>query len=270
MIKELGQFKSYKEVMDFVPRSVWEVNGRTKEIKELFADDLDKHECIRASNGIATSIKQKFSVFNPILGFNILKVWSNVGDLVLDPFAGRDRALITNWMDRHYTGFEISPKTFLQLRQKVKDWKHNNPKFSIDLFNSDGTLIKEVQNEHYDFIFSCPPYWSCEKYESVKGQISDIKTEIEWRRSIKTLAENCFRKLKPKKFAAFVIADIRKNGEMIPLHSHYIEEFRAVGWKLKETVINKTNPMNCSGINGYLRNRIMWKTHEYVLVFQRP
>ena len=103
MIKELGEFKSYKDVLDFVPRSVWEINGRTKEIKELFVDDVEKHTCVR-EDGYATSINQKFSVFNPTLGINILKIWSKVGDRVIDPFAGRDRAIITNYMDRHYIG----------------------------------------------------------------------------------------------------------------------------------------------------------------------
>ena len=45
--KQLGGFDSYKEVIDFVPRSVWEINSRTKIIKEMFEDDLEKHTCER-------------------------------------------------------------------------------------------------------------------------------------------------------------------------------------------------------------------------------
>lgn len=89
--KELGDFKSYKEVLDFFPRSVWEINSRSKEIKQIFEDDLEKHTCERTENGIPISIHQKLSVFNPNLGINILKIWSNVGDNVIDPFSGRDR-----------------------------------------------------------------------------------------------------------------------------------------------------------------------------------
>jgi DNA modification methylase len=269
--KELGSFSSYKEVLNFVPRSVWDINSRSKEIKEIFDDDLEKHTCKRTTDGYAVKIKQKFSVFNPTLGMNILKIWSNVGDQVLDPFAGRDRALITNYSDRHYTGFEISPATFNQLQAKVENWKYRNDQYEINLFNGNGINLNTIacHDNFYDFAFSCPPYWDKEKYESVSGQLSDIKSEPEWRRFIAILAFNLSKKLKSGKFAAFVIADIRKKGELIPLSSHFIEEFRKSGrWKLKDVVINKTNPMNCSGINGYLRNRIMWKTHEYVLVFK--
>lgn len=270
-IKELGKFSSYKEVLEFVPRSVWEINSRSKEAKEIFEDDLEKHSCERTEDGYAVKIKQKFSVFNPQLGMSILKIWSNVGDQVLDPFAGRDRALITNYFDRHYTGFEISPKTFAQLQNKARNWKYRNDKYKINLFNGDGINLATIAcpDNFYDFAFSCPPYWDKEKYESVSGQLSDIKSEEGWRRSISVLAFNLSKKLKSGKFAAFVIADIRKKGELIPLSSHFIEEFRKSGlWKLKDLVVNKTNPMNCSGINGFLRNRIMWKTHEYVIVFQ--
>ena len=266
--KELGNFKSYKEVLDFVPRSVWDINSRTKDIKTIFEDDLDKHECKRTKDGIAVSIKQKYSVFNPILGMNILKIWSNVGDKVIDPFSGRDRAIISNYMDRHYTGFEISPKTYNLVNNKIQKWKHLNSNYKIKLFNSDGTKLIEVKENEFDFCFSCPPYWTVEKYESVEGQISDIKTESEWRQSINRLASNLSKVLKSNKYAAFVIADMRKDGKMIPLHSHYIEEFNLVGWELKDIIINKINPMNCSGINGYLKNRLMWKTHEYILIFK--
>lgn len=266
--KELGDFKSYKEVLDFVPRSVWEINGRTKEVKDIFQDDLEKHICERTSEGFPVSIKQKFSVFNPILGGNILKIWSNIGDNVIDPFAGRDRALITNYMNRHYTGYEISTNTFDKLNLKIENWKHLNKSYNITLQNLDGTkLIKETENS-FDFSYSCPPYWFKEKYESVPGQISDLKTEDEWKKSIECCAENLKICLKKDKFAVFVIADIRDKGRMIPLHSHWIECFQNKNWDLKDIIINKTNPMNSSGINGFLRNHIMQKSHEYLLVFK--
>jgi DNA modification methylase len=268
-ITQLGSFKSYKEVLDFVPRSVWECNSRTKEIKGLFVDDVEKHTCTRTNEGYATKIQQKFSVFNPTLAINILKIWSNDNDIVLDPFAGRDRALICNWMNRHYVGYEISPKTFTQLGNKMDEWKNRNNNFNIQIHNADGTTLGGVTDESFDLIFSCPPYWDKEKYESCEGQISDIKKEEDWKTKIKDCANACFSKLKKDKFAVFVIADIRKNGKMIPLHSHWIDAFLQAGFNLKDIVVNKTNPMNCSGINGFLRNRIMWKSHEYVLVFKK-
>ena len=176
MIYELGNFKSYKEVMDFFPRSVWEINSRKKDIKEIFQDDLEKHECIRTpEKGYPVSIKQKFSVFNPNLGINILKIWSNEGDAVIDPFAGRDRAIITNYMKRHYNGYEISPNTFKLVTQKIKSWKHLDTNYTCTINLGDGTNIRE--DTVYDFCYSCPPYWFKERYESVLGQISDIKTE---------------------------------------------------------------------------------------------
>lgn len=266
---ELGQFKSYKEVLNFTPRSVWDINARTKEIKEIFEDDLEKHSCKRTKDGVAVSIKRNFSVFNPILGKNILKIWSNDNDIVLDPFAGRDRALICNYYNRNYIGFEISLNTYLKLNEKLNNWKYLNSNYTVCVYNKNGLLLNEVKDNSVDFIFSCPPYWDKEKYESCEGQVSDIKTENEWKETISILAKNCYLKLKSNKFAVFVIADIRRNGKMIPLHSQWIDAFLNSGFLMKDIVINKLNPMNCSGINGYLKSRIMWKTHEYILVFQK-
>lgn len=263
---ELGDFKSYKEVLDFVPRSVWDVNSRTEEIKKLFIDDLDKHTCKRSENGYPQSIKQRYSVFNPLLGINILKIWSNVDDRVIDPFAGRDRAIISNYMHRHYKGYEISPSTYNMVVDKISNWEHLNSNYDCLMTRGDGTNIKE--DTLYDFCYSCPPYWFKEKYESVDGQISDIDDEEEWRESIYNTAISLKKCMKIGRYAVFVIGDIRHKTKLIPLHSHWIDEFLKAGWSLKDIVINKTNPMNVCGINGYLRNRITMKSHEYVLVFK--
>ena len=253
--------------MSYFPRSVIEINGREKWVKEMFVDDLDKHTCKRSEGGIPVSIKQRLSVFNPLLGMEILKVWSKVGDRVIDPFAGRDRALITNFMERHYSGYEISPKTFKATTKKILRWKHLNKNYSIDYELGDGTKLEQSKPDYYDFCYSCPPYAFKEKYESVDGQISDMGY-VEWIKSIERLATNLKLKLKKGSYAVFVIADIRDQGEMLPLHVDWITGFKKVGWKLHDTVINKTNPINVSGINGYLRRGFFMKSHEYLLVFK--
>lgn len=267
MIKELGAFKSYKEVMDYFPRSVVEINGRTKWVKEMFVDDLEKHTCERTDDGIPVSINQRLSVFNPLLGMEILKVWSNVGDKVLDPFAGRDRALITNFMERYYSGYEISPKTFKVTTKKIAKWKHLNKTYWIDYKLGDGIDMATAKDGANDFCYSCPPYWKKEKYESVAGQVSDM-SYVEWICAIERLAKNLKLKLKKDAYAVFVIADIRDKGEMVSLHSDWIMGFKKAEWKLHDIIINKTNPINVSGINGYLRNRFFMKSHEYLLVFK--
>jgi DNA modification methylase len=269
--KELGDFRSYREVLDFVPRSVWDVNSRTDEIKTVFEDDVEKHRAQRTKKGYAVSIEQEYSVFNPLLGINILKIWSNVGDRVIDPFAGRDRALIANFMERHYKGYEISPKTYKQLATKIKRWPHFDNEYDCKVTLEDGVLLLDDihKGERYDFCYTCPPYWFKEKYESVSGQISDIKTLDEWKLIIFRSGLSLQAVLKPHKYVAIVIADIRHKGVLIPLHSHWIDGYQSAGLKLKDIVINKTNPITAAGINGYLRNRIMQKSHEYVLIFQK-
>lgn len=267
MIKELGAFKSYKEVMDYFPRSVIEINGRAKWIKEMFVDDLDKHTCDRTKDGIPISINQKLSVFNPALGMEILKVWSKVGDNVIDPFAGRDRALITNFMERNYHGYEISPKTYKVTTKKITKWKHLNKSYSINYEMGDGVYLLNTPNDTYDFCYSCPPYWNKEKYEPVQGQVSDM-SYVEWICAIERLAKNLKLKLKKNAYAVFVIADIRDKGQMVSLHTDWIMGFKKAEWALHDIIINKTNPINVSGINGYLRNRFFMKSHEYLLVFK--
>lgn len=264
--KEIGDFISYKEVLDFSPTSVWNINGRTNEMKDLFIDDVEKHTCKRNDEKFATSIKMNYSVFNPSLGINILKIWSHVDDWVIDPFAGRDRALIANYMNRHYIGYEISPRTYKQISDKVKSWKQLKPEYHCQIKLADGTKVKE--NRKFHFCYSCPPYWFREKYESVPGQISDIATREEWKQVIYRTATHLQHILHDEAYAVFIIADIRHKGKMIPLHSDWIVEFERAGFMIKDIIINRTNPMTSAGINGYLKNRIMQKTHEYILVFQ--
>jgi len=270
MKKQLGKFKSYKDVLDFFPRSIWEINSRTKELKEIFTDeDVDKVSCIRTPEfKYPVKTKAGFSVFNPRVGINILKIWSNIGDKVIDPFGGRDRALITNYMDRHYTGYEISKKTVDNTMKKIINWKHKNKKYNMNIILGDGTTLEKEKENTFDFCYTCPPYWFKEKYESTQGQLSDIKNENEWLDSINRTGKNLKRVMKKDKYIVIITGDIRYKKKLIPLHSQWIQEFEKNNLFLKDIIILRTYPITFVGVNGYLRNRIMQKSHEYILVFK--
>jgi DNA modification methylase len=107
-----------KEKYGFLPMSVWHLN-KIHPINSLFKDKGDKFKKRRTSNSFLPNYK--FSSFNPNLAERVIKYWSNKGDLILDPFAGRTtRGIITLWLERKYIGFEVSPTTFNEILNNLK------------------------------------------------------------------------------------------------------------------------------------------------------
>jgi len=78
----------------FLPTSVWHEDKNSA----LMAYVSDK---LRGSETGGNPLSE----FNPTVADHILRYWSEPNDWVLDPFAGRTRALIAKTLGRNYVGF---------------------------------------------------------------------------------------------------------------------------------------------------------------------
>lgn len=196
----------------------------------------------------------------------ILKYWTMKYATVIDPFAGRaTRAVISSKLKRNYIGYEISPKTHersLAHFEKVEV----NP----TVYLADGCTMEKTDDNKAHACITCPPYGSIEKYESVPGQLSDVKSYEEFLHHLIVCIKNVHRVLKPGGFSCWVVGDWRDSGGYRPFTTDIAHLFRECGFIPHDTVIIKNNsPFAALQAYKCACKRITSKVHETLLVFRK-
>jgi len=195
--------------------------------------------------------------------------WSNPGELVVDPFAGRStRAIVSIYLNRNYVGYEVGPKTYQDMLDKISRVPKSNDIGTAEIFLDDGCKMNQTKDEEAYLIFTCPPYHRLEKYESVENQLSDIKDYSKFLDRIRKCSENIFRVLKPGRFCVWVVADWRLNGFKC-FHKDSIDIFQDSGFILWDIIVNQVNTPFTFKLRDCYNNCYMLKSHEYILVFKK-
>ena len=243
----------------------------TKESKAKWKDvayfndgevDERKGYGVRNDDGVA-----KMSEFHAGLAENLIRYWSLPGAKIVDPYAGRvTRAVVSTKLGREYYGYEITPNTHARALKHFEKLGINPT-----LYLNDGVKLVETPDSFADMVMTCPPYFDIEKYESVEGQLSDIGEYSEFMEMMEISAQNCFRVLKEGGFCVWVVADFRKNAQLIPFHSDLIQSFMKAGFQNHDLIVMENiSPFAAMQLGKASAKRYTSKIHEYILVFRKP
>ena len=257
---------SVKDQFGFLPLSVIKPTNESKNKWKGVAYLNDGDIEIRKVSGGA--IKElKMSEFHAGIAENIVRFWSMTGAKIVDPFAGRaTRAVIANKLGRDYYGYEITPKTHRRVTEHFEKLGINPT-----VYLGDGTTLTETPDNFADLIYTCPPYYNIEEYESVNGQLSDCDTYDSFMGFIDRCAENCFRVSKDGAFCVWVVADFRQGGKLIDFHGDTIQSFKKAGFNYHEIIIMENiSPFATLTTFQAACKRYAPKVHEYILVFRKP
>jgi len=254
-----------KEKYGFLPKSVWNLTYSNK-YRMLEIEDVG----IKRSIAIGKK-EYPHSRFNPTVAERVIKYWSNTGDLIIDPFMGYGmRGFVARNLGRRYVGYEISPKTFNQVKEKLNMPNLAENKNLMNIILGNGCYLEKTNDNSADMVFTCPPYWKVERYEKVQGQLSDCKSYNIFLEYIKICLNNCFRVLKQNKFMVWVVSDFRLDKQYYPLHLDLIKLASENRFKLHDIIINILHtpflfaaPQQCD------RMKITQKMHEYIIVFKK-
>ena len=255
-----------KEQFGFLPLSIIKPTKESKsKWKEAYFSD-NEIDIRKLSSGYTEDGIQKMSEFHAGVAENILRYWSMRGSVVVDPFAGRvTRAMVTTKLERQYIGYEITPNTYKRSLNHFK--KHNvNP----TLHNGDGTKLGNTKDNTADLVFTCPPYFNIEQYESCDNQLSDIRDYDTFMDSMGECVSNVKRVLKEGAWAIFVVADFRIGGELKSFSSDLIQKFKDNDMIHWDTIIMENiSPFASLQIHKVNCKRYTSKIHEYILVFRK-
>jgi hypothetical protein len=214
-----------------------------------------------------------FSEFNPLVSQNITNYWADENDIVLDPFGGRTRGIVSGLTHRKYFGFEISPEVHKAVMEVIESGKDKfDEGFKPIIYNDDSFNIDKYDISNVDCVFSCPPYWDLEQYESVPGQLSDIKDYDSFLERLKQIMKKCTTKLKENGFVCLVVGDFRKNEKLISFETDTIKMMESIpGIVLWDKIVlqNIDHGWASRKFGAIKHKRIVAKVTEYLLVFKK-
>ncbi len=143
-------------------------------------------------------------------------------------------------------------------------------------------IKKHLAANSIDFVLTSPPYWDILRqkrtadYKEARPYSDDIKDlgNIESYSEFINELGNVFSEvntvLKPNKFCAVVVMDIRKKDKFYPFHSDLANELTKRNFKFEDIIIwNRAKEYNNLRALGYPYVFRVNKIHEYILLFSK-
>ena len=260
-----------RECRPFVPTSVLRLPSH-REARDLRKPKLNDNRTDKSKlvSNAPTDLKRKIKSyrkkestanFDKELAKFILKYYARESKTVYDPYAGwGERGNAAKILKFDYIGYDIS--------QVAIDYAEKTYGIKNRLGDSRNT---DLESNSMDFSYTCPPYWDLEKYESCKGQLTDIKDYQDFLKELEKAVIETNRVLKENALVCWVVGDFRRDGVLVDFSTDVGLLFRNNGFQLKDKVVidNSTNynvPLHLP--NSY-EHKFTVKVHETMWVFKK-
>jgi DNA modification methylase len=188
---------------------------------------------------------------------------------ILDPFAGGSvRGIVATEMGFEYTGIDLSTEQINanQLQSEKPNW----------IVGDSEHILETINDEIYDFVFTCPPYYDLEIYSDDVNDISNMSVE-EFDKKYYSILNKSAKKLKNNRFFVIVVSEVReqsitgnyKIGKYKGLVSKTIEACEKAGLHFYNDMILFNSQHTASRIvdTYFNRNRKVASVHQNILVF---
>lgn len=213
----------------------------------------------------------------PEIPRNLILRYSKQDDLILDQFVGGGTTLIEcKLLGRKGIGIDINLNSLMITRDRL-NFSYNPfdiPIYEQKTYLADAKNLDGLEENSIDLIITHPPYADIIRYSKNKIQddISNSRDISEYMEDMQKVALESYRVLKPGKYAAILIGDIRKNKHHIPLAFRVMQCFLNAGFILKEDVIKIQHQMRSSS---FWRNKskefnFLLLKHEHLFIFRKP
>lgn len=145
----------------------------------------------------------------------------------------------------------------------------NKKQYSTKVRYGDARKLNFIKDESIDLICTHPPYADIIKYSVDNKDDISLLSYNQFLVEMKNIAEESYRVLKSGKVCAFMMGDIRKNGNIIPIGFNVMDIFLKVGFKSKEIIIKEQH--NCKSSNYWKKQyySFLLLAHEYIFVFEK-
>jgi DNA modification methylase len=211
--------------------------------------------------------------FAPQVPRNLIEMYSQEGDSILDPMVGGGTTLIEAKLTaRHALGVDINPDA-IKLSEESLNFNHH-PFTKQKVMIGDARNLSFLKDNSFDLIITHPPYMNIIRYSdgNIPADLSNISNLTKFCDEIEIIAKELFRVLKPDKYCAILIGDTRKGKHFVPLAFNVMQRFLKAGFVLKEDIIKIQH--NCT-TTGQWKNKAKQQgfyliMHEHLFVFRKP
>jgi DNA modification methylase len=217
----------------------------------------------------------------------VIKLYSFVNELVLDPFVGVGTSLVESLKLRRFSiGVDINSK-FLEIGyRKVQEiLKGSLEGFSLKEYEpifirGDARNLSFLDDESIHLIVAHPPYWNVVKTSNLKEDLANFK-DSEYNLflgEMKKVFNELHRVLKPERVCAIFTGDVlRRVGNvtrLYPLHADYIRIAEELGFRLwdifiVETKIRKSGGKPMMGSYPFPHKLFSEFAHNYLLILRK-
>lgn len=201
--------------------------------------------------------KQHPATFSEEDARRLIKMFTQEGQTVLDPFIGVGSAAIACVMEkRACVGFEIYDQWINLANERIRKVSDYSP-YPIQIIPNDALSgMKDLEPESQDFILTSPPYWGILQkidHKAIKersnvglathyGENDDydlgrIDSYDKFLNAISEHFKEWYRVLKERAYTAVIVSDFRHESRYYPFHAHIGERLESVGMTLQGMVI---------------------------------
>jgi len=226
------------------------------------------------------------ALFPVALVQRLLEIYTQPGDLVLDPFTGTGSTLIAaQSTGRRAIGFEIAPQFVGIARGRLRT-AGASPQEGPDLtiHNDDArNLASFVRANSVDLVVTSPPYWNIHRqrrtadgktprpYTSSANDLGNIEAYADFLAALGSVFEGLFAVVKPGRWCILIVMDLRKADHFYAFHIDCIDRMTSCGFRLEDIIIwdRRSEYHNLRPL-GFPTTFRVNKAHEYILIFQKP
>jgi DNA modification methylase len=226
------------------------------------------------------------ALFPVALVERLLEIYTQAGDLVLDPFMGAGSTLVAaQSMGRRAIGFEIAPQFIAVAVERLRNAGLDpKDKTRLTIYNEDARhLASLVGPDCVDLVVTSPPYWNIHQqrrtadgktprpYTSSGNDLGNIEAYSDFLAALGAVFEALFTVVKPGRWCVLIVMDLRKGDHFYAFHLDCIHRMTACGFRLEDIIIwdRRSEYHNLRPL-GFPTTFRVNKTHEYILIFQKP
>ncbi|CVH76652.1 Modification methylase MboII [Clostridiales bacterium CHKCI006] len=208
--------------------------------------------------------------WSPHIPRNLILKYTKINDLILDCFVGSGTTLIeAKLLNRNAIGVDINNNALNISKERLRFASHNSS--MIKLYKGDAQKLTMINDDSIDLICTHPPYANIIKYSKDIDNDLSLLEYNDFLLHMNNVSKELYRVLKHGHFCSFMIGDIRKNGDVLPLGFRTMQVFLNNGFILKEIIIKEQH--NCNSTK-YWKDRAQnlnfyLLAHEYIFVLYK-
>ena len=257
----------------------------TKEIKEKSRVTKDEwREWTKTVWHIANTKDPDHPAVFPIeIPYRLIRLFSFVGETVLDPFAGvGNTAHAAVSLGRSAVCYEQNEV----YAERIRSERPLSPDGStLSVTAGDSRDLSSIEDGAIDLIVTSPPYWNKADYGGNGANLGDVNGYIEFFEEIEPVWQECLRVLRPGRKLCLVTANVSQHTDhgllTFPLAADFTVRLRDLGFVLVGDLIwSKDGTGGRWGSWGdqrpifgsypYPPNFLFKTVHEHILVFKKP